>query len=210
MYSARLWDEPAMPMTALLLVAAAFALALLWGVLTYNALVRSRNRVDQAWSGVDVQLKRRRDLVPNLVEVVEAYAAHERKTLDEITAARADAVAATGRVWREKCERRLTGGLLAVNVAAEKYPELRASTAFRELQQQLTEVEEDIVGARRIFNSNVQRFNDLVQMFPASLIAGFGSFTPRQYFDVETSAERAVPSAGPGLKGLKGGKAAAA
>ena len=199
-----------MPMTALLLAAGAFVLILLWGVLTYNALVRSRNRVDQAWSGVDVQLKRRRDLVPNLVKTVEAYAVHERQTLDEITAARSDAVAATGRVWREKCERRLSGGLLAVSVAAENYPDLRASTGFRELQQQLTEVEKDIVGARRIFNANVQRFNDLVQQFPASFVAGFGSFTPRQYFDVETSVERAVPSTGPELTGLKGGKAAAA
>ena len=199
-----------MAMTPLFLAAGGILLILIWGVLTYNALVRSRNRVDQSWSGVDVQLKRRRDLVPNLVKTVEAYAVHERETLQEITDARSDAAAATGRVWREKCERRLSGGLLAVNVAAESYPELRASTGFRELQRQLIEVEEDIVGARRIFNSNVQRFNDLVQTFPASFVAGFGSFTPRQYFDVETSVERAVPSAGAGLKGLTGGKAAAA
>jgi LemA protein len=159
---------------------------------------------------VDVQLKRRRDLVPNLVNAVEAYAAHERKTLTELTEARADATAATGRVWRERCERRLTGALLAVNLAAERYPSLKSSTGFRELQVQLAEVEEDIVGARRIFNSNVQRFNDLVQMFPASLVAGYGSFTPRQYFDVETSSERAVPDGKPKLTGVQGGKAAAA
>ena len=96
-------------MTALYLAAGAAVLLLLWGVLTYNALVRSRNRVDQAWSGVDVQLKRRRDLVSNLVTVVEASAMHERQTLTELTEARADAVAAGSRVWREKCERRLTG-----------------------------------------------------------------------------------------------------
>jgi LemA protein len=197
-------------MTPLLLAAGAMLLILLWGVLTYNALVRSRNRVDQSWSGVDVQLKRRRDLVPNLVHAVEAYAVHERETLAEVTDARADAAAATGRVWREKCERRLSGGLLALSIAAEGYPDLRASTGFRELQKQLAEVEDDIVGARRIFNSNVQRYNDLVQMFPASFVAGFGNFTPRQYFDVETSVERAVPSASRGLTGLTGGKAAAA
>jgi LemA protein len=182
-------------MTPLYLAAGAAVLLLLWGVLTYNALVRSRNRVDQAWSGVDVQLKRRRDLVPNLVTVVEASATHERKTLTELTEARADAVAAGSRVWREKCERRLTGALLAVTVAVERYPDLQTSSAYRELQHQLADVEDDIVGARRIFNSNVQRFNDLVQAFPASFIAGFGSFTPRQYFDVETSVERAVPPA---------------
>jgi LemA protein len=182
-------------MTALYLAAGAAALLLLWGMLTYNALVRSRNRVDQAWSGIDVQLKRRRDLVPNLVSVVEASAMHERQTLTELTDARADAVAAGSRVWREKCERRLTGALLAVTVAVERYPDLHTSHAYRELQHQLADVEDDIVGARRIFNSNVQRFNDLVQAFPASFVAGFGSFTPRQYFDVETSVERAVPPA---------------
>ncbi len=182
----------------------------LWGVLTYNALVRSRNRVDQSWSGVDVQLKRRRDLVANLVTVVEAGAAHERLTLTELTAARADAMAAHGRVWRERCERRLTGALLAVQVAVERYPELHTQNAYRELQRQLTEVEDDIVGARRIFNANVQRFNDLVQMFPTSLVARRGPFTPRQYFDVETSAERAVPAAATAVDDRRAGGAAAA
>lgn len=182
-------------MTPLYLAAGAVLLLLLWGVFTFNALVRSRNRVDQSWSGVDVQLKRRRELVPNLVTVVEAAAAHEKQALTELTDARADAVAAGGRVWRERCERRLTGALLAVDVAVRQYPDLHTSNAYGEMQRQLTDVEEDIVGARRIFNSNVQRFNDLVQTFPASFVAGFGSFTPRQYFDVETSSERNVPAA---------------
>jgi len=193
-----------------LLIAAGFALlVLLWGVLTFNALVRCRNRVDQAWSGIDVQLKRRRDLVPNLVTAVEAYAAHERSTLEELTDARTDATAATGRVWRERCERRLSGALLAVHVAAEGYPELKASHGFQDLQRQLAEVEADIVGARRIFNSNVQRFNDLVRSFPAATVARLSSFTPRQYFDVETSTERAVPSAQVDGGRLSGGQAAA-
>ena len=198
-------------MTALIAAAAGgLLLFLLWGVLTYNALVRSRNRVDQAWSGVDVQLKRRRDLVGNLVTVVEAAAAHERETVTELSEARADAVAANGRVWRERCERRLTGALLAVQVAVESNPELRTSNSYRELQRQLTEVEDDIVGARRIFNSNVQRFNDLVQMFPASVVANrVGSFTPRQYFDVETSSERALPAARAVDDRFAGGAAAA-
>ena len=196
-------------MTPLLIVAGFALLLLLWGVLTFNALVRCRNRVDQAWSGIDVQLKRRRDLVPNLVTAVEAYAAHERSTLKELTDARADATAATGRVWRERCERRLSGALLAVHVAAEGYPELKASRGFQDLQHQLAEVEADIVGARRIFNSNVQRFNDLVQSFPAASIARLASFTPRQYFDVETSTERAVPSAQAEGGRVAGGPAAA-
>lgn len=196
-------------MTPALIAAGLALLALLWGVFTYNTLVRCRNRVDQAWSGIDVQLKRRRDLVPNLVTAVEAYAAHERETLRELTDARADAAAATGRVWRERCERRLSGALLSVNVAAESYPDLKASRGFQELQHQLAEVEDDVVGARRIFNLNVQRFNDLVQTFPATSVARLGSFTPRQYFDVETSSERAVPSAAVGEGRLAGGQAAA-
>jgi LemA protein len=176
-------------------VAGVAGLVLLWGVLTFNALVRARNRVNEAWSGVEVQLKRRRDLVPNLVQAVEAYARHEQATMAALTDARAAAAASTSRVFREQAESRLSGALAAVNVAAEAYPDLRASRGFARLQVQLAEVEDDIVGARRIFNSNVQRFNDLVQAFPASFVAGFGSFTPRQYFDVETSVERAVPPA---------------
>jgi LemA protein len=197
-------------MTLILIAVGAGLLVVLWGVLTYNALVRGRNRVDQSWSGVDVQLKRRRDLVPNLANAVEAYAAHEREAITELTDARADAAAASGRVWRERCERRLTGALLAVNVAAESYPDLRASAGFKDLQTQLAEVEDDIVGARRIFNANVQRYNDLVQSFPASVVTRFGNFTPRQYFDVETSGERAVPKSRPGQDELPGGTVAAA
>jgi LemA protein len=197
-------------MTFVYIAVGVVLLVALWAVLTYNALVRSRNRVDQAWSGVDVQLKRRRDLVHNLVAVVETSAMHERETITELSEARADAMAASGRVWRERCERRLTGALVGVAVAVEAYPELQASNAYLELQRQLTDVEDDIVGARRIFNSNVQRFNDLVQTFPASFVAGFGSFTPRQYFDVETSAERAVPVASPAADDRFAGGAAAA
>jgi LemA protein len=197
-------------MTYVYIAAGAVLLLALWAVFTYNALVRSRNRVDQAWSGVDVQLKRRRDLVHNLVAVVQTSAVHERETVTELSDARADAMAASGRVWRERCERRLTGALVAVAVAIEAYPELQTSTAYLELQRQLAEIEDDIVGARRIFNANVQRFNDLVQTFPASFVAGFGSFTPRQYFDVEMSAERAVPAAAPRADDRFAGGAAAA
>ena len=180
-------------MTPLLILGGMAALVVLWAVLTYNALVRARNRVDEAWSGVDVQLKRRRDLVPNLVQAVEAYAHHERETMAALTEARSAAAASTSRVFREQAESRLSGALLAVGVAAEAYPDLRASRGFARLQAQLAEVEEDIVGARRIFNSNVQRYNELVQSLPAAGIARMRGFRGRQYFDVETSAERSVP-----------------
>src|SRR5688572_4459216 len=119
-----------MHVTPLLIAAGIAALVLLWGVLTFNALVRARNRVNEAWSGVDVQLKRRRDLVPNLVQAVEAYARHEQAIMTELTEARAAATASTSRVFREQAESRLSGALAAVNVAAEAYPDLRASRGF--------------------------------------------------------------------------------
>src|SRR5215217_5700136 len=112
-------------MMLLLIAGGACTLVLLWGVLTFNALVRARNRVDEAWSGVDVQLKRRQDLVPNLVQAVEAYARHEQQTMSALTEARSAAAASTARVFREQAESRLSGALAAVSVAAEAYPDLR-------------------------------------------------------------------------------------
>lgn len=196
-------------MTPVLIVAGVAVLVLAWGLLTFNALVRARNRVNEAWSGVDVQLKRRRDLVPNLVQAVEAYARHEQETMTALTEARSAAAASTARVFRERAESRLSGALAAVHTAAEAYPDLRASRGFVRLQEQLTEVEDDIVGARRIFNSNVQRYNELVQAFPATIVAQMTGFRGRQYFDVETSTERAVPSARPEPGTQSGGIAAA-
>jgi LemA protein len=196
-------------MTPVLIVGGVAALVVVWALLTFNALVRARNRVNEAWSGVDVQLKRRRDLVPNLVQAVEAYARHERATMDALTGARAAAAASTARVFRERAESRLSGALAAVHVAAESYPDLRASRGFLRLQAQLAEVEDDIVGARRIFNSNVQRYNELTQSFPSAGVARIAGFRGRQYFDVETSAERAVPPAAMGSGTHSGGIAAA-
>jgi LemA protein len=196
--------------TPLVIVAGVAGLVLFWGVLTFNALVRARNRVNEAWSGVDVQLKRRRDLVPNLVQAVEAYARHEQATMSALTAARSAAAASTSRVFREQAESRLSGALAAVYVAAEAYPDLRASRGFGRLQVQLAEVEDDIVGARRIFNSNVQRYNDLVQAVPAAAIARLAGYRGRQYFDVETSAERNVPSAAGADGDVRSGGIAAA
>jgi LemA protein len=197
-------------MTPLFILAGVAVLIALWGVLTYNALVRARNRVDEAWSGVDVQLKRRRDLVPNLVQAVEAYARHERETMTALTDARATAAASVSRVFREQAESRLSGALVAVHLAAERYPDLRASRGFGRLQVQLAEVEDDIVGARRIFNANVQRYNELVQSLPASGLARMTGFRGRQYFDVETSAERNLPQVAAGEPAVRGGGIAAA
>jgi LemA protein len=174
-------------------VLGAVALLALWVVLAYNALVKARNKVDEAWSGIDVQLKRRHDLVPNLVETVKGYAAHERETLQNVTEARAAAVEASEPGAVERAEAKLTTALGAINALAEAYPQLRAAENFQRLQAELAGVEDEIQAARRIYNSNVQHYNTRTQQFPTLLIAGPLSFRPREFFEIEVAAERAVP-----------------
>jgi LemA protein len=180
-------------MTALYVVLGAAALLVLWVVLAYNALVKARNKVDEAWSGIDVQLKRRHDLVPNLVETVKGYAAHERETLQNVTEARAAAVEASEPGAVERAEAKLTTALGAINALAEAYPQLRAAENFQRLQAELAGVEDEIQAARRIYNSNVQHYNTRTQQFPTLLVAGPLSFRPRDFFEIEVAAERAVP-----------------
>jgi LemA protein len=180
-------------MTGVYIVLAAAALLVLWVVLAYNALVKARNKVDEAWSGIDVQLKRRHDLVPNLVETVKGYAAHERETLQSVTDARAAAVEASEPGAVERAEAKLTTALGAINALAEAYPQLRAAENFQRLQAELAGVEDEIQAARRIYNSNVQHYNTRTQQFPTLLLAGPLSFTPREFFEIEAPAERNVP-----------------
>jgi LemA protein len=180
-------------MTAMYIVLAALALLALWTVLAYNSLVGSRNKVDEAWSGIEVQLKRRHDLVPNLVETVKGYAAHERETLQSVTEARLAAVEAGEPAAVERAEARLTTALGRIDALAEAYPQLRASESFQRLMAELTGIEDEIQASRRIFNSNVQRYNTRTQQFPTMLVAGLLSFAPRDFFEVESPAERGVP-----------------
>jgi LemA protein len=180
-------------MTVLYVALAVLALVALWVVLAYNGLVQARNKVDEAWSGIDVQLKRRHDLVPNLVETVKGYAAHERETLQNVTEARLAAVEAGEPAAVERAEARLTSALGGINALAEAYPELRASESFQRLQSELGGIEDEIQAARRIYNSNVQHYNTRTQQFPTLLLAGPLSFTPRAFFEVESPAERNVP-----------------
>jgi LemA protein len=180
-------------MTGVYILVAVLALLALWLVLSYNALVKARNKVDEAWSGIDVQLKRRHDLVPNLVEMVKGYAAHERETLESVTAARAAAVDASEPGAVERAEAKLTTALGAINALAEAYPQLRAAENFQRLQAELAGVEDEIQAARRIYNSNVEHYNTRTQQFPTLLIAGPLSFRPRDFFEIEVAAERAVP-----------------
>lgn len=180
-------------MIVVIIVIALLVLAGLFYILVRNSMVASRNRVDESWSGIDVQLKRRHDLVPNLVETVAGYAAHERTTLQSITAARAAAVLANEPEAVERAESRLTSALGQVNALAEAYPELRAAENFQRLQAELTGIEDEIQAARRIYNANVQYYNTRTQQFPTLLVAGLLSFGPRHLFEIEAPAERSVP-----------------
>ena len=180
-------------MTVLLVLGGLLALLALWVVITNNSFIRARNKVDEAWSGIDVQLKRRHDLVPSLVETVKGYAAHESATLAAVTQARSAAMGAGSRTERSAAEGRLTSALDGIRVVAEQYPELRASQSFQALMAQLSELEDQIQAARRIFNTNVNAYNTRIQVFPNSLVAG-AKFLPRELFQLDSPAERGVPA----------------
>ena len=171
------------------------ALLAIWAIVTYNSMIKGRNKVEEAWSGIDVQLKRRHDLVPNLVETVKGYAAHESQTLQRVTEARADAMKADNAApaERAKAENVLTSALGGIRVVAEQYPNLRAAENFQSLQAQLAEIEDELQASRRIYNSNTQIYNTRIQIFPNSIIAGMGSFTAREFFEIEVESEREVP-----------------
>ncbi len=164
----------------------------IWGVVAYNRLVRLRNRTDNAWAQIDVQLRRRHDLIPNLVETVKGYASHERGTLEAVVEARNAAVAAGDIAEKAHAENLLTGALRQLFALAEAYPELRASENFRSLQQQLAETENKIAVSRQIYNDATLTFNNAAQTVPTNVIANLAGFSPRPYFEVEEDA-RSVP-----------------
>ena len=180
-------------MTVLFVVAGLLALVGLWVVLTNNSFIRARNKVDEAWSGIDIQLKRRHDLVPNLVDTVKDYAAHEGATLAAVTQARVAAMGSGAGTDRAVAEERLTSALDGIRVVAEQYPELQASESFQARMAQLAELEDQIQAARRIFNANVNAYNTRIQLFPNTLVAS-GKFTARELFQLDSPAERAVPA----------------
>ena len=155
-----------------------------------NGIIGARNRAEEAWSGIDVQLKRRHDLIPNLVEAVKGYAAHEQRVLQEVTEARTSALEASGVQDTQTAERRLSEALVSLRGVAEAYPALRATENFQRLQADLADTEDQIQGARRIYNANVRAYNTKIQIFPNSLVAATGSFEPREFFEVDTASER--------------------
>jgi LemA protein len=174
----------------LLAVVLAIALLLVW---LYNRFVRLRNRVDNAWAQVEVQLKRRWDLIPNLVETVKGYAAHERETFENVTAARARAQQAQTPAETAQAEGILSQALGRLFAVAEDYPDLQADENFRQLQTELAETENRIAVSRQVYNDAVLTYNNVVQTFPGAVLAGPFGFTIRDFFDVEEEAQREPP-----------------
>ena len=177
-------------MVAVIIIVALVVLLVLIVIGINNSMIGARNSVDEAWSGIDVQLKRRHDLVPNLVETVKGYATHERETFEKVTEARAEAMKAQGPAAAGAAEGRLSAMLGDLRAISENYPDLRATENFQQLQRELTELEDEIQAARRIYNSNVQAYNTKIQVFPNSVIASMRSFEERDFFEITDEAER--------------------
>lgn len=173
----------------LLVILAVVVLALGWFVTTYNRLVVGRNRVDNAWGQVDVQLGRRNDLIPNLVETVKGYASHEQETFDRVVQARGRSQTAEGPAEAAAAENMLTGALRQLFALAEAYPDLKASDGFRDLQAQLTETEDKIAISRQIYNDTVLSQNNRVQTVPSNIVASLAGFETREFFDAPESAD---------------------
>jgi len=180
-------------MVFVIIIIALLVIAVLAYIGFRNSIISARNRTDEAWSGIDVQLKRRHDLVPNLVESVKGYASHESQTFEKVTQARAAAMQASGPAEASKAEGQLTAALGGLRVVAEQYPQLRATENFQQLQRQLSELEDEIQASRRIYNSNVQAYNTKIQQFPGSVIANRGGFTAKEFFEIEDAGDREVP-----------------
>jgi len=156
----------------------------LWIIMIYNGLVAMRQRVNQSFADIDVQLKQRHDLIPNLVETVKGYAGHERGTLEAVIKARQTAVAAPSLDQKVQAENMLSGALRQLFALSESYPDLKANANFQQLQAELSDIENKLAAARRFFNNTVSEYNTSIQQFPAALFAGTFGFTPRTFFDL--------------------------
>jgi LemA protein len=180
-------------MVAAIIIIAVVVLIVLLFVLSYNGLVRLRTRVDDAWAQIEVQLKRRHDLIPNLVETVKGYAAHERETLDSVVQARNQAVSAAGPQQQGQAEGVLSQALGRLFALAEAYPNLKANENFLNLQEELTSTEDRVAYARQFYNDSVMSYNTKIQSIPPRLYAGAMGFTPRQFFEIQAPEDREVP-----------------
>jgi LemA protein len=163
-----------------------------WGIASYNGLVRVKNRVESAWAQIEVQLNRRHDLIPNLVETVKGYATHEQQTLESVIEARNAAVAATSPGEKASAEKAVSGALANVFALSEAYPDLKANQSFLALQQELAGTEDRIAYARQYYNDSVNQYNDRIQSFPGVFVARAAGFGPREYFQAEGDARGPV------------------
>jgi len=159
-------------------------------IFAYNGMVKARNKVDESWSGIDVQLKRRHDLIPNLVETVKGYATHEKEVFENVSAARSAAISAQGPAAQAQAETALSGALGRLFAVAEAYPQLRAVESFKALQDELSDTENKIAAARRYYNTTVRRYNTALQSVPTNVIAGATGFTRREFYRIEDDADR--------------------
>ena len=171
-----------------IIVGAIVLVLALWFFFSYNGLVRTRNRIDNAWSQIDVQLRRRYDLIPNLVETVKGYAAHEREVLEAVTQARANAINAQGPAQQGQAENVLSGALKSLFAVSENYPDLKANQNFLNLQEELTSTEDRVAYARQFYNDSVLNYNNKIQSLPTNILAGMFNFEKREYFEAEPEA----------------------
>ena len=180
---------------AVWIIIAIIVVALLAVILMYNGLIQAKNRTDEAWSDINVQLKRRYDLIPNLVNSVKGYAAHESKVFEDVSAARSAAMGATSIADKAKAENQLAGTLKSLFAVSEAYPELKASQNFQELQAELVDTEDKIQAARRFYNGNVRDFNIKLQVFPTNIFAGMLGFKTREFFESDDQPQIQNPVA---------------
>jgi LemA protein len=182
-------------MTIVIIVLIVLAVLIaLYAMSTYNSLVRLRTRAEEGFSDIDVQLKRRHDLIPNLVETVKGYASHERAVFENVTRARNAAVAAQGPQEQARAEDALSGALRQLFAVAEAYPDLKASRNFLELQDEITDTEDKIQASRRFYNMTVRDLNIKIDQFPSSVLARMGNFEKREFFEIEDARDREVPA----------------
>ncbi len=180
-------------MSGLLIFVGLVIVAILFFVSIYNSLVRLRNQVKNAWSQIDVQLKRRHDLIPNLIETVKGYMTHERDTLENITKARSEAMSAGTVGEKAKAESALDGAMSKFFLVVENYPDLKANQNFLSLQEELSSTENKISFARQAYNDQVLGYNNKIEMFPSNIVAGMFNFKQEEFFEIENKEEREVP-----------------
>ena len=179
--------------TVLLIILGVIVVIALAIIIMYNSLIRLKNRVDEAWSDIDVQLKRRYDLIPNLIETVKGYASHEKETLEKVVQARNAAMQAQSggdTAKQAEAENMLSSTLKSIFALSENYPDLKANQNFLELQKELSDTENKIQASRRFYNGNVRDFNTKIQVFPTNMIAGMLNFKAREFFEIEDKKER--------------------